>query len=203
MERLAALREQTGSGFLVDLQRYPATLLLYALGMGAVEANRLHFVGKLFGTTIHRENREDIVAVQILPPFCILGRSGSNWNFLEGMERAYAPLSDWLHRLLRETLKSLMPNDSRYTQTFDKLEVLMALGYAHHATGSYWIPVGAFGYRRDNYNRILKEIEESISKDGDQSLYVCCGIFGDSAERCAQALVPFMEFMKEVSKRWW
>ena len=30
------------------LQRYPGTLLFYALGLGAIEADRLRFLGRLF-----------------------------------------------------------------------------------------------------------------------------------------------------------
>lgn len=58
-----------------ELQRYPTTLLLYAAGLGAVEAGErgLLFLGKLFGTTVHREweRREDQTAVELLPPFLL------------------------------------------------------------------------------------------------------------------------------------
>ena len=206
IEQLTGLKEQSGTLAYIEMQRYPGMLLMYSLGLGAVEANNLHFLGRLFATPVFRENREDIAVVRILPPFCIFGRSGCNWKILEGKENNYAPLNDRLHDLFREYLMHLIPNAGRYTIMFDKLEVLMAIGFAYHdkrAGDGYWVPLGAFGYRRENCNRVIAEIEESITKDGDQSAYVTSGIFGDSASSCKAALVTFQEFMKQVkSSRW-
>ena len=57
LERLSAARSADGYSLWIGLQRYPGTLLLYALGLGAVEAARLKFLGRLFATTVHREGR--------------------------------------------------------------------------------------------------------------------------------------------------
>lgn len=54
-----------------DLQLYPATLLLYALGLGAIEAGRMGFLAAILKTPIARENREDLPAIKLLPPFCL------------------------------------------------------------------------------------------------------------------------------------
>lgn len=206
LEHLSTLNEQSGSVFLIEMQRYPATLLIYGLGMGAVEAGRYHFLGKLFSTIIFRESREDIAAVQILPPFCMFDRSGGNAKFLEGMEKCYAPMNDWLYKLLREPLRNLIPNEARYKLTFDKLEILMALGFAFHdkrAGDNFWAPPGAYGYRKESFNKIVLEIEESIAKDGNKSVYVTSGIFGLSVEACTGTLKDFKEFAAKVGSRWW
>jgi hypothetical protein len=89
---------------------------------------------------------------------------------------------------------------------FDKLEILIALGYAHQAKrteGRYWAPLGAFGYRRENFAHIRQDIDKSISRLEDQSPYVQSGIFGETAEDCTQALATFDDFMKEVARQWW
>jgi hypothetical protein len=205
LEQLSSAPGQAGSGLWIEMQRYPATLLLYALGMGAVEAGQLNLLGKLFGTTIHREYKRDIAAVQLLPPFCLFGTAGNGGKFLEGMEKNYFPLSDWLHGFLRQTLKSMIPNNERYTLTFDKLELLLALGFAKHeneAQESYWVPMGAFGYRRDNRERILKEIEGSISRDGEKSEYLLSGILGDTTEACLKELALLSDFVKKAGRSW-
>lgn len=166
IERLPIVSGRVYSLWL-ELQRYPGTLLLYALGLGAVEADRLPFLGRMFATTIHRENRENLPAVQLLPPFCLFGNGGQVAQFLEGMDRRYAPLNDWLRAALRQPTKRFFINEDRYTFVFDKLEMLMALGYAHHAKGTkeqYWTLPGAFGYRHQNRDRVLQEIEESIAR---------------------------------------
>jgi len=206
LERLSVSTSGGGYTLWMELQRYPGTLLLYALGLGAVEAGRLQFLGRLFSTPVHRDNCEDIPAIQLLPPFCLFGQGGQVARFLEGMDRRHAPLNDWLHDALRKPADRLIPNNERYTLVFDKLEIMMALGYAHHAKRTkdwYWAPPGAFGYRSDNRSRVLQEVEQSISSKGDQSPFVTSGIFGDSAEICTQALTAFREFIAKISGSWY
>ncbi len=132
LERLSTAR---GGGYTlwIELQRYPGTLLLYALGLGAVAAARLRFLGRLFSTLVHREGRDDLPAIQLLSPFSLFAQGGQVARILDGMEQRHAPLNDWLHELLRQPTRRLIPTDDRYTYCFDKLEMLMALGYAHHA----------------------------------------------------------------------
>jgi hypothetical protein len=205
LERLSVATSGGGYTLWLGLQRYPGTLLLYSLGLGAVEAGRLQFLGRLFGTTVHRENREDIPAVQLLPPFSLFDQGGKTAQILEGMERRHAPLNDWLHAVLRQPTKRLIPDDDRYTFVFDKLEMLMALGYAHHAKRTnewYWAPPGAFGYRTQNRDRFMQEIEVSISKEKGQSPFVISGIFGDSAEACTQNIASFRDFSAKIGWGW-
>lgn len=206
LERLSAAPSGNGHVLWIGLQRYPGTLLLYALGLGAIEAARLKFLGRMFATTVHREGREDIPAVQLLPPFSLFEHGGQVAQILDGMERRQAPLNDWLHAVLRQPMKRLIPNDDRYTYLFDKLEMLMALGYAQHAKRTkdwYWAPPGAFGYRGQNRDRFLQEMDESISRERERSIYVQSGIFGDTAEVCTQALTAFREFVAKIGGRWW
>jgi hypothetical protein len=205
LERLSIVSGGSSYTFWLDLQRYPGTLLLYALGLGAVAAGRLQFLAHMFATTIHRENREDFSAVQLLPPSCLLKNGGRAAQLLEGMDRHFAPLNDWLHAALRQPTKPLITNEDRYTFLFDKLEMLMALSCAYHAKRNkenYWAPPGAFGYRYQNKDRVLQEIEESIAKLKDESPFVKCGIFGETAEACTQGLAAFKDFAFRIGRSW-
>lgn len=205
LERLSVVRGGDGYSRWLALQRYPGTLLLYALGLGAIEAGRLQFLWRLFATTVHRENREDRPAVQLLPPFCLFDDGARGARFLEGMERRYTPLNDWLHAALRQTTKRLIPNEDRYTLVFDKLEILMALGYAYHEKqpkDAYWAPPGAFVYRSQNRDRVLQEIEESMSRLKGESPFVKCGIFGETVEACTQGLAAFKDFVSTSGRSW-
>lgn len=202
--RLANRRGESGLNLWVELQRYPATLLLYALGLGAIEAGErgLLFLGKLFGTTVHREHREDQTAVELLPAFCLFELGNQPARLLEGMERRHAPLNDWLHTLLQPLFRSFVPSESRFSYNFDRLEVLMALSFAHHARRvegwGYWAPPGCYGYRRDNLDRIVEEIQFSIQSLGDKSPYVRSGIFGHSAEKCVAGLNAFTAWVRDL-----
>lgn len=203
LQRLSAARSSGGYVLWLGLQRYPGTLLLYALGLGALAAERLEFIGRMFETVVHREGREDLPAVQILAPFSLFDSGRQMMQILDGMEKRHAPLNDWLHAILRPTTKRLIPTDDRYTYLFDKLEMLMALGYACHSKRTkdwYWAPPGAFGYRHENRDRFMLEIEESISRDKEESAYVRSGIFGDTAAACAESLGKLREFVSTL--RW-
>lgn len=204
LERLST-GSSNGYSLWLNLQRYPGTLLFYALGLGAVEAGRLRFLGRLFTTTIHREHSEPLPAVRLLPPSCLFGGDGQVARFLEGRGRRHAPLNDWLHAALRQPTKRLIPNEDRYTYVFDKLEVLMALGHAHYAEQAkdwYWAPPGAFGYRHQSRDRVLHEIEESIAKLKDESPFVKSSIFGKTAEACTEGLAAFKNFILAVARSW-
>jgi hypothetical protein len=207
LQRLSVEGGEGGYRLWLDLQRYPGTLLLYALGIGALEAGQLQFVGHLFGTALRRESREAASAVQLLPPFCLLSRSGGGQaaRILEGMEGRYAPLNDWLHEALRGATKRIIPDDDRYTYIFDKLEMLMALGYAFQSrerSGRNWAPPGAFGYRYQNRDRVLQEVEDSLSRLSDKSPFVSSGIFGSSLETCTKSLADFKGLASRLGDSW-
>ena len=58
LQRLASVPLLGGHEEWLELRRYPATLLLYALGLGAVYANRLDFLGRLFSTAVARPDND-------------------------------------------------------------------------------------------------------------------------------------------------
>ena len=205
LAQLATHRAEGGYTTWMELQRYPATLLFYALGLGAVEAGRLEFVGKLFATLLFREDRKDQSAVQLLPALCLFQLGTEPAKLLEGMKDRYVPLNDWLHKKLCPVVTRIMGTDTRYSFVFDKLEILMALGYAHHAKRTkdrYWAPSGAYSYRHDNWERVISEIRESLLRDGDRSPYVTSRIFGDTQIACTEALEAFLAFANEHLRKW-
>ncbi len=207
--RLATRRGEAGFALWIDLQRYPATLLFFALGIGAIEAGErgLVFLGKLFATPVHRENREDKSAVELLPAICLFENGRDSARLLEGMNNRRVPLSDWLFSLMKSKVKGIVPSEARFTLAFDKLEVLMALGHANRAKRAdgwpYWAPPGAYGYRHDNRGRILNEIQGSLDSLGDNSPYVRSNIFGNSTTDCKAALEAFTNWAQEFHRSWW
>ena len=214
LQRLGSKTSSSSTTLWIELQRYPATLLLYALGLGAVAADRLPFLRHLLVTTLRREHQEDLSAVQILPPCCQF-QSYSNghkvMNILEGMDKHHAPLNDWIHNILRPYAERIIPDSDRYTLVFDKLEILMALSYAHYkgkwssdmnSLERYWVPPGAFGYRSENSTHIMREIKESVSTKQDESPFVTCGILGETAEDCKQGLAALEQFISKIGWRW-
>ena len=194
LSRLGSTRSGDGIVVWLGLRRYPAALVFYALGIGAVESDRLRFLGRLLDTPMREEHHDDKFAVQMLPPSYLAGGERRAMRILEGMERHHVPLNDWMHKTLRSHAASVIPDDARYTFVFDKLETLLALGYLDRLD-ERWPPIGAFGYREDNRDRIIREIQESLSTRRDVSPFVQCGIFGDTAEVCSQRVAKLREFV--------
>lgn len=204
LERLYS-KPLSGNVLWLELHKYPSTLLLYALGLGAVAAGQLQLLNHLLTTSLRNIRQELVPAVQILPPFCWFAHNGQEMRILEGMDRHFTPLNDWIHETLWQYAEQIIPDKDRYTLVFDKFEILMALSVAHRSEenfGVYWAPPGPYAaYRHENRARILREIEESLSAEGAESPFVTCGICGRSAEDCKRALTGLEEFIQGLG-RW-
>lgn len=193
LRRLADLPDTNGYPMWLSLQRYPATLLLYALGLGAAEANRLEFLTRVFSTEVSRRSGTSMSATQFLPTACMFGDSGRAMRSLPGMGGSNAPLNEWIHNGLRQSAESVIPGQSRYTLMFDKLEILMGLHFAYQRWGSdnprsYWTIRGTFLDRRPNTNQLLEDMRGSINRYGGDSPFVKANIFGYSAPICIDSL---------------
>lgn len=202
IETLTPTSLESGNVFLIELKKYPATLIFYALGLGAVSAENLFLLKQLFFTKTHNENNREKLLVQALPPSCIFSHGGKQAQILEGMENRHAPLNDWLFNKLREHSKSVIFNEKKFELTFDRLEVLISLCYLS-AEGEEWAPPGAYGYRTGNASYILEEISSSLEKGKDSSVYVKSGLFGNSLKECLDNLEKFKVFTSKISRYWW
>ena len=198
-----------GSIFWLDLQRYPATLLLYALGLGAIRANLLHFLNCTLTVPLYKSQREDISAVQALPPTLLFhpstdpAKNEFAARVLRGMD-GHRTLNSRIHDTLRPYAKRIILDTNQYTMIFDKLEILIALSYIHQRPHDRdYPPPGLFLFRADNRIRILQEIKESLSTRQDESPFVTSGIFGETVANCEQALAHLEELIETVRWYWW
>ena len=199
LERLGSTTSSSGTVLWLELQRYPATLLLYALGLGAVENDRFQFLKRMLATPLRRGQQEDVLAIQILPPFCLFEHDGRAMQLLEGMDKRTFPLNDWIYKVLWPYAERIIPDNDRYTLVFDKLEILMTLSYAHHQGEWSWAPPSAFVYRYENRTRIMREIKESLSTKQEDSPFVTCNIFGETAEACGRCLTALEGFISKFA----
>ncbi len=204
LRRLTAAQHSSGKLVWLGLQRYPATLTFYTLGLGALSSDKIDLIGCLFSTPMPQPGDKPQKLVQLLPPLTMFDPSYDvqrGMQLLEDMEKRHMPLNDWVHQALRGYFNNFIYD--QYDLMFDKLEILMALGSAYHHNrpeGWYWAPLGSFLYRIPNRNHILGEIEESISTLNHESPFVTSGIFGESSEECVLALNKFKEFVVDVAR---
>ena len=202
LERLSTFPIANGYTIWIDLRRYPATLLLYSLGIGAVASENFDFVGHLFRATVSDEAKSGEST-----PFLTKIVDGLHHFYqrelLEGMERRAVSISDWLYDALREPLRYTIADDARYAYAFDEFEVLLSMAF-YKANGDWkdWFPLGSFVHRIDNRERILASIDQSIGEVGDNASLVSSGIVGNTAAECAEVIQYFREYMARVSRRY-
>ena len=205
LERLATVPHLSGKLMWLGLQRYPATLVLYALGLGALSSNRLHFLGHMLSTEIPQQNHETKTVSQLLPPNYIFAGFSQVFHdprkamrMLEGMEERRTPLSNWIQEAVRQYMGNTASNSEQYDLVFDKMEILMALSCGYHekrAKGWFWAPIGSFVYRSNTRERVFREIEGSVSTLQHDSPFVSAGIFGETPDECAESIKEFKEFV--------
>ena len=197
------------SGYMVwsELRRYPATLLLYSLAIGAVAHRRFHLLGELLSlpSGIHEES----CMANVLAPSSL--GDAAHMQQLEGMSKRHFPLNDWIFQELRNPSRSTLSGDSAYERAFDELEMLLALSSATRTRQSKiepdvdWHLPGCYVYRsglaRRENDRILDEIDKSIGDKGDGSPYVASRIFGTTPSECHERLSALSKYIRYMRPR--
>ena len=201
LQRLFVVPRLSGTVVWLDMRRYPGTLLLYALGIGAVEADRLAFLGQLFSTRVYNENREGVNIVQMLAPYQLIN-GGRLTGMLEGKENYHLPLNEWMYETLRQYSKREIPDEEQYETNFVKLEILMSLNTAYQPK-PIWMgsAYGTFMYWYETSWNVLQEINQSISSQNDASPFVIADIFGKTAEACKRYLVNLEEWISQNAEQ--
>ncbi len=185
-----------------DLRLYPGMLLLYALGLGAVEADRLAFLGRIFPAAVHRENNKRMTVVQAFAPYQRF-EPGSPMTILEGMENYQLPLNEWMFNTLRKFTKGLIPDEDRYRLNFVKLEMLMSMNSVYRRSPDWRGQTrGIFLYNFETAGVVLQEITDSIADHRDESPFVSADIFGQTSEDCMQRIDGLQQWISaEVIRR--
>jgi hypothetical protein len=161
---LATVPSESGSGytFWINMRDYPASLLLYAAGMGAVAGGNYGTLGALLAARYRvngreREARHNLLAIQALD------RKAAN---LLHTQNRHFPVSDHFLEVLSPLAEAPLWDAE---ELFDRLEVLIALADVDArpdpaAEGAY-IPPGRFCWkvkvdREHPAARLLEEAEQ-------------------------------------------
>jgi hypothetical protein len=144
----------------LKLREYPALVLMYAVGLGALANSNYRFLKALFDHNIRADlYKPEKPAAATLHNIAIL-----NWDeqkFLPGRAQEHTPLSNHLFEVLREPLRQYLPDDYVYETTFDWFEYLVCLTHIDQQGTRkefeeekskkpdffMWAPVGRFGWK--------------------------------------------------------
>lgn len=167
LDRLAT-RPQTPANrtVLVNIQQYPTLLALYALGLGAMAADRVDSIARVLAE----------VTVPGHPPVPV-GVAASSWQVLHHdlVNQAFhsdqsrrTPISDRLWDVLSPTMSTFVGDTERLADIFDEVEYLMGIAYAAHRPGRG--PVGRAVWRSLDFEpypgTIVKRHAEALVDSG-------------------------------------
>jgi hypothetical protein len=199
-----ATQENGTFTFWRELSRYPATQLLYAVGISALKADNLELIGRIFSADLREDNRKIQPAVAALFPMCLVDRKESLWPLYEG-QRRYTPLSDWLESKMR-VIFAPGSNGEQYndpfTPLFDEFEMLGALSYRALMRSQrewLWVPFGCWGWRRSADAGHLERLKTDLESNGLQSKLMRLGIFKNGEAEAQSVLKDVTEFAGKLN----
>lgn len=203
-----------------DLQRYPALVLMYGVGLAVIASGDYRLIAGLLTLKIRaREGREPEAIAFVRQNLSVLG---NEQKLLPGRERQYTPLCNHLEKALREPLREFIPDDSEYRESFDWFEYLLALVHvdlsnspeslrpsADGKEAEAWGPIGCFGWRqRDRHQGLFAETElregefvpDKVAKALQAGLFGGAGPSGHSRFRAVKS--AFDRFCARVTWSW-
>ncbi|MBP6555730.1 MAG: hypothetical protein KA233_08620, partial [Novosphingobium sp.] len=199
-----ATLENGSFNFWRELSRYPATQLLYAVGISALKADNLELIGRIFATDFREENRKVLPAVAVLLPMCLIDKRESLWPLHDGQKR-HTPLSDWLENIMRGILAPGSNGDQYndpFTPIFDEFEMLGAAAYRALMRGQrewLWVPFGCWGWRRSDDAGRLERLKADLESNGKQSKLMRLGIFKNGEAEAQAVLDEVIEFAGKLN----
>jgi len=189
------------------LYRFPATLLFYALGVGALKSNRLDYLKHLFDIIVYNFDSQFYNfnhhrrGARILPPYESYQSMISDLKYHEDYKNTPLPLHHKVFDALKSNCDTINMNEEQFTQIFHKFEVLIALNSLSDHESS--MISGLYCLERDFIRTTLfSEIKISITTHGDESPYVTSNIFGSNVKDCMKRLDLLEQEAKELHLRY-
>ncbi|RYD85970.1 MAG: hypothetical protein EOP84_00610 [Verrucomicrobiaceae bacterium] len=202
LRRLAQQPMAGGYELWITLRAYPASLLLYSFGVGAIQSGNYRALQALFAVRVQELNDTER-HVGAKAALWTLG--GEKFKLLHGRENEHTPLHNHTGDYLFEQLKRFFDNDKDFHLHFDEFEVFLALNIGaelRNAENHFWVPPGAYGWRRENTDAVLKKLRASMTTSGGDSPYVATNLIGNDVKTAEATIIGFENFISRLGWRW-
>jgi hypothetical protein len=167
--RLSGMRGLAGGmTHLLSLRAYPACLLFYALGLGAIAAGKYETLVTICGDTITQVEGEEKPLISAVLPWSVLDIGVARQ--LPGYERDYTPINNRLFEVLRDKVRDYLPTDAEYEDAFDRFEYLtclVELDLRMKKSKMVHAPAGRFAWKHQAVN-IVDRISKESAATGEQ-----------------------------------
>jgi hypothetical protein len=181
------------------LHLYPAVLVLYATGVGAIAGDRPDLLAPLLARrTVLERNELRPVGLQIHATTPFLNDSIA--NRLPG-RTTRTSASDRVYQATLPAFEALIPGEPAFAHEFDRFEYVLSLMRFDASRGDGdrgWAPGGRFVWRREDGGRVMDEMKVEIEAMGSEWPLLREGLFQGSAERLAAAVEGF----EKALQRW-
>jgi hypothetical protein len=159
----------TGGGYvhLIQLQAFPAMLLMYAFGLGAVVQGQHKLLGGMLGKTVDFGSSND-GQFALGDKLNVISLCEANiLKKIPKYENRRFPGPDMIADLLRPIAQLELRDELEFDTAFSKLEMAISFGFAERCSGKYegWVPTGRFTYLRDVANRLISGWQSGSSQD--------------------------------------
>lgn len=207
MQRLLEDDEAGGYTIWIHLRLYPALILQYAAGVGALYGKRYGVLDAVITQPEIRRLGERELASLWLYPYAVLNdprRLG-----IPGWEGRSAPFHNHIQSVLfGSALRTYIPSDSDFYDLFDRFEYYRAMIYADVKAQlgvtkdlvPGWVPVGIFGWGRRGRGYLPEIIESELESKKDHWEPVTGGLFGGNYARARQAQTVVKEFANRLRR---
>jgi hypothetical protein len=219
----------SGHTSLLDLRAYPRIIALYAAGLGAIARNRYSALRAVAVSAKYRgpEQARPVPVVAVcntaLPfrnaPFLasVVAMNSEQGHIADGDIEALSkgtgavkltPVSDDLHSRLRETLRPVIRDDDDYSETFDKLEVLLGViaedaAIQERTSGGYLLSgwVGRYAWHTPYNTDAFMQAAEEFSNQQSSCAPLNAGLFDGSPDRVNAAFSAMQQKVERVRFR--
>jgi hypothetical protein len=201
LERVRNFFGRTGGyQHLIDLQSYPALVLLYSGGIASIAAKWYDTLFALLVKARLKEKNEPMVLH--LDAMSVLDQQRG--RTLPGMDRRFSPTSDYLQKQLRIPFREVVPDDQDYDLLFDHYEYLFCLVAMdlrlQSSSLTHWAPFGRFGWRaREGSPNVVTLVDEEVQSSQSAWLPLKAGFFGGSLERYQEARKKLHEIWRNLN----
>ena len=180
LRTLTSVPSRGGSVLWIDMhKKYPAMLILFAYGLGALKAGRYKACFDVLTVSIPREHVEAIPSVEYLFLYPTFGSEVRCWNWLPGLEKARTPVSEHLLAKFSEWGTDYSLGRGDFESIYERFEFLGALAFlsSHSAeeieqqvainqTQSWvWTPMGRVSWHTQSLTSLLKEAASGAVRD--------------------------------------
>jgi len=179
---------QAGLRGWLSLRWHPILVLTYSAGISALASKRLDNLLALLGASAQSPE----TAGKRTSLLEAVGEAILEFHRLEIFKRLpeharqYVPRSEYMHKLLQPGLEELLGLGAEYEGLFDRLEVLLALGYAdaRAAVGDdMWGPIGRYGWKAHHPKGYSDPMSAVVAQEKNSGALIRAGFFGGDVGR--------------------